>query len=243
MEIAEKTQGIEQPAQPNWTHWRERGFCRLWQAVMLSLNLEPTVRNREIAKAGAPERYQEYRRRLQIAKVRYGFHDSLKPLAHPFEGRTTGDRYLELNKFLTFANDLAWRDLTPLRDGMQRPSESNTDNEPAHAFIDGEETESEDEVLATNDTLVRMGALLKVLENCLTDEKSRARQSRHPLLKENPTDNPLNELKLAERMVGVIQQSSNDSAKPIRNFGKETIRKELRAARAALQTCTKSTPR
>ena len=30
------------PELPDWEFWRQRGACRIWQAVLLSMNVEPT---------------------------------------------------------------------------------------------------------------------------------------------------------------------------------------------------------
>ena len=55
-----------EPETPDWEFWRQRSACRLWQAVLLTLNVEPISENRDALVEGLPDRYDEYRRRRDI---------------------------------------------------------------------------------------------------------------------------------------------------------------------------------
>ena len=44
-----------EPEIPDWETWRQRGACRLWQAVLLTLNIKPTTENRDSLAEEFPE--------------------------------------------------------------------------------------------------------------------------------------------------------------------------------------------
>ena len=86
----------------------------MWQAVLLSMNIEPIKRCRMALRQTDPKRYQLYLDRCAIAVARLGA--DLKVLkGHLAEGPRPTERCVSLPEFLRFAKELEWQDL----DGMK----------------------------------------------------------------------------------------------------------------------------
>ena len=112
---------------PRWPHWYQRKLARLWYAVLLSMNIEPTMAARKALKQYQPDRYQTYRERLDIAKTLAGW-DLEVYEDHLREGDEAGEKYVALVDFYDFAADLGWQDLKPMREGLK------IDTAPARPF-------------------------------------------------------------------------------------------------------------
>jgi hypothetical protein len=151
---------------PDWEFWRQRGLCRLWQAVLLSKNIEPSIANLDDLQENDNVSYLDYRRKREILLVQYGVHPLLPRTEHVRAGQNPANHYISLLKLLEFAKDIGWRNLTEFERGLSRstvilPSGETVDVEP----------ELEDLAKGERYTLVRMGALLKILERCLQPDQ------------------------------------------------------------------------
>lgn len=152
------------PERPDWEFWRQRGACRIWKAVMLSMNIEPTRASREEVRDRAPGLYEEYIRRREIAVVQYNVHPLLPRLDHVRAGRGQFDQYVLLSKMLEFAKDIRWRDVAAFENGL---TGSSLDSENSHLA----EVEFDDLPKGERYTIVRMGALLSILQKSLLSKE------------------------------------------------------------------------
>ena len=211
------------PELPDWEFWRQRGACRLWKAVLLSMNVEPTMTNRGALKDRAPVIHSEYLRRREIANVQYGIHPLLPTMEHARAGQMEGERYISLSQFLKFAKDIGWRNLAAFEKGIS----------PSTVYLSGGETveveqELEDLAKGQRYTLVRMGALLKILEQCLQPNQPNNRQK-------FLSGNKLNAAALGQEIEQVIAVVAHEELKlMVSRFTKEANRKQLAAAAKAL---------
>ena len=69
------------PDPARWNVWRLMPTVKLWQAIALSLDLEPTDRLRDEALRGKPERLlkQEYFDRLMVCQANVGLQGPIAP--------------------------------------------------------------------------------------------------------------------------------------------------------------------
>ncbi|MCZ8227504.1 MAG: hypothetical protein O9249_00050, partial [Burkholderiaceae bacterium] len=104
--------------EPRWEHWRQRKLARPWQATLLGMNIEPTVKARQALKARFPDRYQTYADRLDITKTLIGYEIGVLE-DHLREGEGAGNKYLELAEYCEHAITLNWPGLAPMRSGLK----------------------------------------------------------------------------------------------------------------------------
>ncbi len=154
-ETTQKTD-VSKPQNANWEHRRERGFVRLWQAAMLSLNYEPTVANREVLEASNPTDYNEYRRRKGVLEMQYGHHKFLSAVEHEKQGEETRNKYVTWDNFVNFTKEMRWCDVAQYE---QSESQSSSWERPSPQLVD----EVDDELLEETQIIV-MGSLLDMLE-------------------------------------------------------------------------------
>ncbi len=62
---------------PNWEMWRTRGACRIWQAVLISMAINPTSEVRTILRREQPRRYAQYINRKEAVTAQYGLRPEL----------------------------------------------------------------------------------------------------------------------------------------------------------------------
>ncbi len=243
MALAEEARHDEDPetplTSPRWVHWRERGYCRLWQAVMLSLGLEPSRNNREQLEASQEGLFAEFRRRKEVAIIRYGFHPNLQPLLHPREGQEPPNRYVDLVKFANFANEIAWPKSKEFLVNLQTSAQPNSEagNEDAVEYTDQlESDDSELGDLEPNAMLVRYGALLAVFEETLGKQTRTAPARKSGLFK----DGKINVSALARRMIEAIGNVAGLGTKEkLRGHSLEKVRKEIASAKKLFKSFRK----
>lgn len=147
-------------ASPNWDLWRDRGACRIWKAVLISMAIKPVPKVRTQLRLEKSGRYKEYRKRRDDVIAQYGFDPLLQDVTHSNAGKNPADKYVLLANVLKFAKKYQWENLEAFEKGMQIPvRESGTDHISNVSF----------EVLPeeVRNGLVRTGALLKLLEDVL----------------------------------------------------------------------------
>lgn len=103
---------------PRWDHWYQRKLARPWQATLLGMDIEPTMKARHALQAYDPERYQLYSDRLDITKTLIGYEIPFLE-DHLREGEGAGRNYLELAEYCEYATKLNWSGLEPMRLGLK----------------------------------------------------------------------------------------------------------------------------
>lgn len=145
---------------PNWDLWRSRGACRIWKAVLISMEIKPSPKVRTQLRLEKYHLYKEYVRRKKDVIAHYGLHPDFRAMQHANAGKKSGEQYILLSNLLSFAKKHRWKNLEAFEQGMQIPvHESGTGHISNVSF----------EVLPeeTRNGLVRTGALLKLLEDVL----------------------------------------------------------------------------
>jgi hypothetical protein len=210
---------------PNWDHWRQRGHCRLWQAAMLTLKTEPSIVVQNALKEKFPERYAEFIRRREVLNVQYGEHPMLPKMDHVRTGEKESGRYVTLTNVLAFAKDVGWKDMEHMDAGLSRRAVYSTSGN----FVEVAD-EQDQPPKGEAYTLVRMGALLKILEKYLQPGEG---PNREKLLK----GSELNLSAVANEMQAVIAEAAHQrSTETIERFTVDTNRKQLGLARTKLAT-------
>jgi hypothetical protein len=237
-----------QPA--DWKHWRERGYCRIWQAAMLSLNLEPSSENlsrliecdsakkdheKKTGDRNDIQNYSEYARRKVVLVSRYRFDPELPKLSQPNETKKKTEHYVALDKIIELAARIGWQKFEQFWNEEKRA----VIVAPTYTHqLDDESEESDLNDSRSRSQLVRMGGLLRLLEMYLQENPETKALTKKKLLKE--TDKSLNMSGLGETIEGIIKTyRSGLGTDAARNFGNQKIRKELAAAEKALKRPTK----
>lgn len=74
-------------ASPNWYLWRNRGACRIWKAVLISMEIKPVPKVRTQLRLEKSGRYKEYRKRRADVIAQYGFDPLLPAVPHSNAGK------------------------------------------------------------------------------------------------------------------------------------------------------------
>lgn len=226
-------QETDQPHPPSWKYWRERGFVRLWQAAMLSLNYEPSVENRELLRLTLPTQYTEYRRRKDVLEMQYGHHRCLRTVEHHRQGEEIRNRYIAWANFVAFSTAMEWGDVKEYE--QKGASSLSLLVQSRGVPID----EVDDELLEVTPVIL-LGAVLDVLERSLRAEAGPlAGKSDRPVKDEEPLqarqllkgpEEQINISRLAETVIQGLGKRRTPSAT---GFGPDNVQLLLRTARHA----------
>lgn len=209
---------------PDWEFWRQRGACRIWQAVLLSINVEPTKANRDLLPTRGSQSNDEYVRRREIVNVQYGIHQLLPTMEHPRAGKSGSGRYIALPKLLEFAKEIGWRGIRDFENGLSR----STVRIPTGEDVEVNQ-EFEDLSKGERYTLVRMGALLSLLERCICPGSS---SSNSRLLH----GTSLNLTAIGREVEKIIATAAHEAERStVANFSEQVNRKQMAAAADALK--------
>lgn len=168
--------------QPDWGFWRRRSYCRIWQAVLLSLNVEPSSANRGQLELAEPHQFDEYRKRREILVVNRGYHDLLPSMDHERAGQKAGEKYVELADVLKLAKHQRWSAIEPFERGMSAEHDEPVElRSIIHEVDEGEFDVHSMPRKGDRYTTVRMGAVLTLLEEILRSAPNYATE----YLKEN----------------------------------------------------------
>lgn len=210
-----------QPPGSNWDRWQQRQLCRLWQAALLSLDIEPTLKNADVLSQFQPDRHVEFLKRREILNVQCDVDPLLPSVDHVLAGQKTS-RYVDLVNVLEFAKSKNWSGLGPMEQGLSKTAVLSAGGNWVQVEDDGSMAKGEQY------TLVRMGALLKILEKCLQPSNA---PKRAKLLR----GAGLNISALGEEMEKEIAEAAQlKNAKTVSRFTASTNRKSLAKAESEL---------
>lgn len=147
-------------ASPNWDLWRNRGACRIWKAVLISMDIKPVPKVRTQLRLEQPGRYKEYVKRKKDVIAQYGFDPFLPDIPHSNAGIKAGDKYILLNNLLKFAKKYQWENLEAFEQGIKIPARDSGIGGISNVSFELLPEE-------TRNGLVRTGALLTLLEDLL----------------------------------------------------------------------------
>jgi hypothetical protein len=103
---------------PRWTHWYQRKLARPWQATLLSMNIEPMKKARQVLRTQDDERYRVFQDRLDILQTLMGIEIGLYE-NHVREGDGANEKYIELAEYCRYAESLGWADMVAMRKGLR----------------------------------------------------------------------------------------------------------------------------
>ena len=203
---------------PNWEMWRTRGACRIWQAVLISMAINPTSEVRTILRREQPRRYAQYINRKEAVTAQYGLRPELPATAHPKQGKRSGEKYILLAGLLAMGKEQGWHDIDAFENGMRATAAKSVAAAKVHASLENTRT-------VQRNALVRMGALLQLLEEVL---KKGVHMNAATLLH----GSELNISKVASRVEQIICSAAE--AEKVADFKTEANRKQFGEAKQAL---------
>lgn len=203
---------------PNWELWRTRGACRIWKAVLISMEIKPTPEVRTRLRFEQPGRYAEYISRKKAVVAQYGLHPELPAAEHANQGKRSSEKYIMLRGLLALGKEQGWHDIDAFEKGMRTTAAKSVVAAKAHASFEGLPQ-------GQRNALVRMGALLQLLEEVL---KKGVQMNAATLLR----GTTLNMSEVASRVEKIVGNAA-DGEKVV-NFEKEANRKQFGEAKQAL---------
>ena len=204
----------------NWEMWRTRGACRIWQAVLISMAINPTSEVRTILRREQPRRYAEYISRKKAVVAQYGLHPELPAAEHANQGKRSGEKYILLAGLLAMGKEQGWHDIDAFENGMRATAAKSVAAAKVHASLENTRT-------VQRNALVRMGALLQLLEDVL---KKGVQMNAATLLR----GTTLNMSEVASRVEQIICSAAE--AEKVADFKTEANRKQFGEAKQALKT-------
>jgi len=200
--------------------WRTRGACRIWQAVLISMAINPTSEVRTILRREQPRRYAEYISRKKAVVAQYGLHPELPAAEHANQGKRSGEKYILLAGLLAMGKEQGWHDIDAFENGMRATAAKSVAAAKVHASLENTRT-------VQRNALVRMGALLQLLEDVL---KKGVQMNAATLLR----GTTLNMSEVASRVEQIICSAAE--AEKVADFKTEANRKQFGEAKQALKT-------
>jgi hypothetical protein len=196
--------------------------------VVLTLNIEPPTKAAELKGLLSAEALREYRSRRVVAIRQYGFHPFLSKMEHHAAGKLPAEQYVAVTDMLAFAQAMGWSDLEPFARGITGQEESLSVTGSllaATAHVDPEFQE-----LGKGDryTIVRMGAILTLLERWLSMPGGQI----PPTMRRGDT---LNLTELARQAHALIAEKAIEHDKTsFSAFGIEAMRKQFSESKREL---------
>lgn len=159
------------PLRPDWDFWRRRGYCRIWKAALLSLNIEPSNANRKTLKASHAAMFSEYEKRKEIMAINRGLHPRLPAVPHVREGRALTEKYVSLESLLALAIEQKWASLREFESGLREGA--GGESRVHTPMLDEDEDEPEDISSSKGSRYAhqRLGAALELIEQILTGDR------------------------------------------------------------------------
>lgn len=213
------------PTEPRWSVWQQSESCRIWQAVLLTLNIEPPSKSRGLCHTLSKDVYQKFKDRKLIAIRQYGVHSLLPVLPHHAQGEGKGERYVRLQDMIAFGQAKGWGGIENMASRLGCPSNGQATSPKGSEVSFVHRLEPESMPKGERYALVRMGALLEVLEKWI------ANGGKIP-----PSciqAGKLNFSELERQAVAVIAEKASGKSKS--GFGHGVFRKEYSAAMKSLQ--------
>lgn len=213
---------------PRWSVWRQSDVCRIWHAVLLSLNIEPPHHSSAYLKNYLPAKlYQEFQDRRAIVVRQYGRHSLLPHIHHHAQGKKNGEKYVTLQDLLAFGQENGWSEIEHMAAGLKVPSSTQAPVPTGGEVGWGHSLELGLESMPKGEryTLARMGALLEVMESWI--------ESGGKIPASCIKAGKLNFSELERQAVAVIVKRA--SGNPQSGFGHGVFRKDYSLAKKILE--------
>lgn len=215
---------------PDWEMWRQRNGCRLWAGVMLSMNWEPSVLAREWMEEREPDTYAQYERRLKIVKGAYGVSTLMPTIAHELAGETLRNKWILLTDLLAFGKECRWPDIRFFEEGMNQELSLDSARGTDEKQEDVESPNFEDMEKGHRYTLLRFGALLKLVESWMLSNGSINKRA-------YLNGNKLNYSAMGTELEKLLSREETDGTQtPYTNFTAQTISRQLASALSAFNS-------
>lgn len=152
-----------------WRYWSECRNVRFWYAVLLTMNIEPSVKNRTLLNKYFPDKYEAYREKLDILIRRSSTHKALKSVPNPREGKTSSGKYVQLTGVLKFAKECKWDDIAAFEAGLTSKKIVALDGTSVNISQEIALGETDDLPKGLRYTYVRYAALAHLIDLAITD--------------------------------------------------------------------------
>lgn len=218
------------PDQPDWDFWKQRNGCRLWCAVLLSMNIEPSVSAREELRDRAPDKYQQYKKRLKIVNGACHLNSTIPPVEHPLSGAKSTERFVRVTDILKFGLAANWLDVSIFNDGMTNDSSIPSGASKIIKESDVKEIVFDDLQKGEKYSVLRFGALLQLVEIWM---KAESFPNKTAFL----NGNQLNYSAIGREMELLLSKKDNaGKLQPMPNFRAQANSKRAAEAVKAVQT-------
>ena len=167
-----------------------------------------------------PSRYAQYVRRKKDVVAQYGLHPEMPAVEHPNQGKLPGEKYILLRGLLAMGKEQRWHDIDAFEKGMRATAAKSVAAARVHASFEGLPQ-------GQRNALVRMGALLQLLEDVLN---KRVHVNPATLLH----GSELNISKVALQVEKIVGSAAEEEK--VADFEKEANRKQFGQAKQALNT-------
>lgn len=218
------------PDQPDWNYWKQREGCRLWCAVLLSMNIEPSVASREALRVGDPDKYKNYKKRLKIVNANCRAGSVIPPVEHPLSGIKPSERWVLVSDVLKFGIVANWPDIYIFDRGLTNGSIESGETLEIDSKNTVEDFVFDDLPKGERYSILRFGALLKLVETWMLNDS-------YPNRAAFLNGNQLNYSAIGKEMERILsKKDQNGKLQPLVNFRYQSNSKKASEAVKAVQT-------
>lgn len=153
------------PTDAEWKKWRDARNVRYWYAAMLSLQVQPTEKNRSVLSAHYPDVYEQYRHRLEVLLKRRRTRKSLRPVGEQTPSAEPRNEYVDLQAVAKFAVTVEWDASATFAKFVVPPTAVKTLDGLVSLAVSDVEFEKQVDAVSVGErrTLVRYAALVHLL--------------------------------------------------------------------------------
>lgn len=153
------------PTNAEWKKWRDARNVRYWYAAMLSLQVQPTEKNRSVLSAHYPDVYEQYRHRLEVLLKRRRTRKSLRPVGEQTPSAEPRNEYVDLQAVAKFAVTVEWDASATFAKFVVPPTAVKTLDGLVSLAVSDVEFEKQVDAVSVGErrTLVRYAALVHLL--------------------------------------------------------------------------------
>lgn len=224
------------PTDVEWKKWREARNVRYWYAVMLSLQVQPTEKNRSVLSAHFPEVYEQYKHRLEVLLKRRRTRKSLRPVGEQVPSAEPRNEYVDLQAVAKFAVAVEWDASATFTKSVVPPAAAKTLDGLVSLAVSDVEFEKQVNAVSTGQkrTLVRYAALVRLLRMAI-DSPAEFGRVREAALGKRTT---VSMQSLGEAVTRAVATLANEAGKSriSSGFGKDKNADEIAFAERMVKT-------
>lgn len=224
------------PTNAEWKKWRDARNVRYWYAAMLSLQVQPTEKNRSVLSAHYPDVYEQYRHRLEVLLKRRRTRKSLRPVGEQTPSAEPRNEYVDLQAVAKFAVTVEWDASATFAKFVVPPTAVKTLDGLVSLAASDVEFEKQVNAVSVGEkrTLVRYAALVHLLRMAI-DSPAEFERVRNASLGNRTTVSMQALGEAVTRAVATLANESGKSRIPS-GFGKDKNADEIAFAERMVKT-------